>query len=134
MNPEQGEGHGFTGTDDKWHEFHFDLNAICAWEAKSGKTIGFLSKAEDDPAIVGFSDLRSLIWAGLLHERNRSGKGATSRATPESIGSLVPNGEHKPIFRECILALRAAIKNDSSDNDDDEGADEGEADGDRSEQ
>lgn len=64
--------------DEVKYEFHFNFNALCAFQKELGlKTIAQVSRAIIDP---GFEELRAGIWAALLH--------AKKPLTLEEVGEL----------------------------------------------
>lgn len=54
--------------DGKTRHLRFDLNAICTLEDAWGIPVGEIAQRLSDTKGVRMSDIRTLLWAGLLHE------------------------------------------------------------------
>lgn len=62
-NPHRGEKSFSAG--EQTYTLRYSVNAICALEEESGKTVTALGVEMADPGKVGLSLLRLLLWAGL---------------------------------------------------------------------
>ena len=73
------------------YTLRLDFNAICAFEKASGK--GFISfqnnLAEKGALAMEISDLRALLWAGLLCERDLTLEQAGNLMTGDNINDIM---------------------------------------------
>jgi hypothetical protein len=86
--------------DGKTHNLRFDYNALCALEEYSRLPIGELW--ERLTGSVHLRDIRSIIWAGLLHE-DRS-------LTPEAVGEMIDFAKMSELAESVTKALDLAFK------------------------
>ena len=67
--------------DGKTRHLRFDLNAICALEDAWGGSLDQIVKRLKNTKGVRLSDIRTLLWAALLHEK--------PGLKPEDVGALL---------------------------------------------
>lgn len=80
------------------YEVHYGQNAICALEDELGDSIlDVLSRIEKGKQ--RFTDLRAIIWAGLLAKRRN--------ITPEAVGAMLDSEENwlNTVAIQCMEEL-----------------------------
>jgi hypothetical protein len=86
--------------DGKTHNLRFDYNALCALEQQSGLAIGDLwTKLTGS---IRLMDIRSIIWAGLIHEERS--------LTPEAVGEMIDFSKMAELAESVTKALDLAFK------------------------
>jgi len=97
---------------DKERALFFDLNATCAVQEETGKSIfEFFPEVEqkegEDSLIYKFKDARSirlLVWAGLLHEDDT--------LTVKQVGKMLKPFNNDAVITQLLLALAQAFESD----------------------
>ena len=88
--------------DGKEHTLKLDFNAICSFEQITGKSFIVFSNQlqKEGPLSMAFSDMRALLWAGLLNEGEK--------ITLEDVGNAI-NLNDKNVLTDITTGIAAAI-------------------------